>query len=555
MKLSDLFKVSLVASTVALAACGGDIEITPTVNDSSVNNSNNTTNNSGGQSGNDDNADTNPCVTRTVSGTQVQGTFQAPHCVYGTDFAGKNLEITQDISFEPLAGGGAHVFKGALQIGKNCDTSTGCTVETNGPTLSVAPGTTLAFTSGEAIIRIARGAKINAVGTADSPVRFTSAKEFDAFDLDNSGPQFADWGGIMINGMGLTNQCTNAQRAENLCNAKSEGITSNYGGSNNADSSGTIKYAHVFYAGSGPREGGAGDDLNSLTLNAVGSGSSFEFVHIHQGFDDGIEFFGGAANIKHIIVTDTQDDAIDIDAGWQGKAQFIYVQHGSVKTKRDVSYTDDDGVAQLIPAGSDGFMGNNGFETDGEKNGGADYSEAPASNPTIANVTVVTTDQKSIRDNSSSQAAKFDDAIRGMYYNTLFVKADSSNGTSCLEFKDADAAANAESDALNFTSSVLACTANFKNGGDTLPAGEDKETWFTNGGASQILAGAEDVLAADGFSTNANSTAITISANDLSGLNDAFFTQVDYIGAVKSTDTGSDWYKWIQQAVQTANAD
>ena len=100
----------------------------------------------------------------------------------------------------------------------------------------------MAFTSGESIVRIARGAKIDAVGTADAPIRFTSAAEFEAFDLAGTGAQFADWGGIMVNGFGLTNECTNAERDANNCNSDSEGITSYYGGNNNADSSGQIKY-------------------------------------------------------------------------------------------------------------------------------------------------------------------------------------------------------------------------------------------------------------------------------------------------------------------------
>ena len=561
MELKNLFKVSAIVAAMALTGCGGDIEVTPTVNDNSVNNSNNTTNNEGnGNTGGDTGGDTgttNPCTARTVGSTEVQGQFQAPHCVYSTEFASKSLEIESDITFSALENGGAHVFKGALLIGKDCNTSTGCTINENGPTLTVEPGTVMAFTSGESIVRIARGAKIDAVGTADAPIRFTSAAEFEAFDLAGTGAQFADWGGIMVNGFGLTNECTNAERDANNCNSDSEGITSYYGGNNNADSSGQIKYAHIWYAGSGPRDGGAGDDLNSLTLNAVGSGSSFEFLHIHQGFDDGIEFFGGAASIKNIVVTDTQDDAIDVDAGWQGKGQFILVKHGTIKTKQDVTYSDDDGNAQLIPAGTEGFMGNNGFETDGEKNGGADYDQAPASTLNFANVTVLTTDGSSIRDNSASQGMKFDDAIRGMYYNALVVKAEAANGTECLEFtnSDKDEAANAEADDLNFANSVLACAANFKNGSETLPQGEGKEEWFRNDGSNLILGGAEDVLAADGFATNTSSTAITIDANDLSGLNDNFFTTVDYIGAVSDQDTSSEWYQWAKKAIDASNAD
>ncbi|WP_440056400.1 hypothetical protein ACSLBF_20015 (plasmid) [Pseudoalteromonas sp. T1lg65] len=561
MELQNLFKVSAIVAALALTGCGGDIKVTPTVNDSSVTNSNNTTttNNDNGTNGNTDGEEptsTNPCVARTVAGVEVQGTFDAPHCVYGTDFASKALEVETDLTFSPLADGGAHVFEGALLIGKDCDTSTNCTINKNGPTLTVEAGTTMAFMSGEAVLRIARGAKIDAEGTAEAPITFTSANAFEKFDLAELGPQFADWGGIMINGFGFTNECTDAQRADNLCNKGSEGVTSYYGGSDNADSSGSIKYAKIWYAGSGPRDGGPGDDLNSLTLNAVGSGSSFEYIHIHQGFDDGIEFFGGAASIKHIVVTDTQDDGIDVDAGWQGKGQFIYVKHGTITTKKDVEYNDE-GETKLIPAGTPGFMGNNGFETDGEKGSGDDYSEAPASTLNFANVTVLTTDGKSIRDNGSSQGMKFDDAIRGMYYNALVVKEVSNNKTTCIEFKDKDAEANAAANTLNFESSVLACAANFKNGDSFSEnvATENKLEWFENEGSNQILNGKLDVLAADGFSTNAESTNITVAVKDLSTLNDSFFENVDYIGAVSSKDTSSDWYKWVKEAIQAAEAD
>ncbi|WP_105169526.1 hypothetical protein [Pseudoalteromonas sp. T1lg23B] len=549
MKISGLFKVSLVASALVLAGCGGDIKVTPTVNDNSVNNSNNTTNNSGNPTDPtpDPGGKVNPCTKRTVAGNEVQGEFVAPHCVYSTNFAGKTLEIEEDITFAALENGGAHVFDGAIQMGKDCNTTQNCTIDTNGPTLNIEAGTTLAFRSGEAIIRIGRGAKINAVGTAEKPITFTSANVYSEFDIAQTGPQFADWGGIIINGFGLTNQCTNAERAANTCNATSEGITSHFGGKNNADSSGTIKFANIWYAGSGPREGGDGDDLNSLTLNAVGSGSKFDYLHIHQGFDDGIEFFGGAANIKHIVVTDTQDDAIDIDAGWQGNAQFIYVQHGTVTTKKDVTYTDE-GEQKTIPAGSVGYMGNNGFETDGQKGKGDDYSEVPASNPTIANVTVVTTDGKSIRDNSASQAAKFDDAIEGMYYNALFVKAEGANGTDCLEFKKESAEEKAVAGKLMFNNSVMACVNHFK-GGETFASGGSKAEWFTNNASSQILDSAEGVLAANGFATNTASTEVTIQANNLSGLDLSFFDQVDYIGAVSDKESSSTWYKWVEKSL------
>ncbi|MDG1751429.1 MAG: hypothetical protein P8I03_07200 [Thalassotalea sp.] len=533
MQMKSLFKVSAIACALTLVGCGGDIQITPTVNDNST-----TTDNSVSNSNNTSNEGTTEpveCSSYETDAGTVEGSFDGLDCLYNDSFASKNISITANLTFEELPDGGIHVFEDALLIGEDGRTDEGFVVPVNGPTMTVKPGATLAFTSGEAIVRIARGAKIQAVGTAEKPVTFTSAFAYDRHDLEGKGAQYADWGGIIINGNGLTNQCTNAQRAADTCNVGSEGITSYFGGNDNEDSSGKIKWAKIWYAGSGPRVGGEGDDLNSLTLNAVGSGSSFDYLHIHQGFDDGIEFFGGASNIKHIVVTDTQDDAIDVDAGWKGNAQFLFIQHGTVTT-RD---------------GATAFMGNNGFETDGEKNGGDDYSEVPASFPTIANVTVITTDGASVRDEDPSQAHKFDDAIKTNYYNSLAIKTDSSNGTDCIEFKS-DGLKNAAE--IKFNNSVLACSSEFKDA-TQMPAEMSVEQWYENGGINQRVGGDADVLSADGFSTNSASTAITISANDLSDLDSSFFDTVDFIGAVSDQDTSSAWYKWVEAAVTAANND
>ena len=522
MKLKQLFPLSAVAASLILVGCGGgDINITPTVNDNS---STTTTNNNGG--GTTDPV-TNPCAKY----GDAQGTYDGKDCKYDTSFASKNVQINENITFANLADEGVHVLEGALLIGEDCDTTTSCTVPANGPVLNIASGATLAFTSGEAIIRIARGSKINAIGTLDAPITFTSAKAFDRLNAEGTLPKYADWGGIIINGNGITDQCTDAERAANTCNAKSEGIESNFGGNNNADSSGTIRYAKIWYAGSGPKVGGEGDDLNSLTLNAVGSGSEFSFLHIHQGFDDGIEIFGGDADLYNVAVTDTQDDSFDFDAGWQGDASYLFVMHGSV--------TLDDGTVV--------HMGNNGFETDGRK--GSSTAEAPETNATISNVTVITTDEVSVRDEDPSQAFKFDDYVNSDYHNVLIVKADATNGTECIEFKsDAEKTA----DKISFAGSTMACVAEFKNGdtfSDNAPAGlsgTSKATWFDNSGSNVRLGNASDVLAENGFATNTASTNLAAPSADAAS---------SYIGAVSDQDTGSNWYKWVEMAVTAAKAD
>ena len=202
-------------------------------------------------------------------------------------------------------------------------------------------------------------------------------------------------------------------------------------------------------------------------------------------------------------------------------------------------------------------MGNNGFETDGEKNGGAEYSEAPTSNPTFANVTVITSDGSSVRDDDPSQAFKFDDAIKSMYYNTLIVKTDGTNGTNCIEHKS-DGEINV--DEVSFSNSVMACVNEFK-GEQTFISGKEpaaltgtaKADWFDNSGANQRIASTSSVLA-NAFATDVDSADITVTANDLSGLG-AFFQAGNYIGAVSENDTNSDWYKWVEAAVTAADQD
>ena len=537
MDFNRLFKASAIATALILAGCGGDINITPTVVDNSVDNSTNNSNNS----------TTTPvtpvdvtCASYQSTAGTVEGTFDGLDCLYNDSFASKNISITSNITFEELPEGGVHLFEDALQIGNDGDTTTGFTVPTAGPTMTVKPGAVLAFKSGEAIIRIARGAKIQAVGTAAKPISFTSAFAYDRFDDEGKGPLYADWGGIIINGNGITDQCTDAERAAATCNVPSEGITSYFGGNNNADSSGNIKWAKIWYAGSGPKVGGDGDDLNSLTLNAVGSGSEFDYIHIHQGFDDGVEIFGGATTLKHIAVTDTQDDSFDFDAGWQGKAQFLFIKHGTVTTRDGATVS----------------MGNGGFESDGVK--GTSSAQVAPSNPTIANVTVITSDSLSVRDGDPSIAFKFDDEFNANFYNVLMVKTVATQSY-CVTFSSDG---EKQADKIMFHNSVMACDVEFSDADGTFNSGKEPASlsattltaWF-DGTSNQRIAASSSVLAANGFATNTASTDVTITANDLSTLDAGFFDSVNYIGAVSDQDTSSNWYKWVETALTAAAQD
>jgi hypothetical protein len=163
--------------------------------------------------------------------------------------------------------------------------------------------------------------------------------------------QRGDWGGVVINGSA---QCNLA--ANNDC--VSEGGGGFFGGNDNADGSGVLRYVRIEFVG---YEVSLGNELNGLTLNGVGSGTTIEFIQVHQGLDDGIEWFGGTVNAKNLIVTGASDDSFDYCCGFAGKGQFW--------------------IAVQDPDDSD-----TGFEID---NNETDNDALPRVNPTVFNVTLI----------------------------------------------------------------------------------------------------------------------------------------------------------------------
>lgn len=220
--------------------------------------------------------------------------------------------------------------------------------------LTIEPGTQIQGEKGTALL-VMRGAKIMAEGTAAKPIVFTSARPVGQ-------RKSADWGGLILLGKAPIN--TNA--ATGGLDAIFEAVTTaegTYGGSDVADSSGSLKYVRIEFGGEAylPDK-----EFNNLTLCGVGSGTTIDFVHVHRGADDGVELFGGTVNLKHILSTQNEDDGFDTDNGWQGKVQFMVIQH-------------------LTQKGSDA---SNGYESDNHGTA-ASYRQTPRTMPTIYNVTSI----------------------------------------------------------------------------------------------------------------------------------------------------------------------
>lgn len=197
----------------------------------------------------------------------------------------------------------------------------------DGVTLTIEAGTVIKGEAGTGsnatALLIARGGKLNAVGTATSPIIFTSvADEITPEDIaaGNFGSPNLDpdinglWGGVIVLGrapISVSGDATELQ-IEGIPTSDPNGL---YGGNIANDNSGTLKYISIRHGGTNI---GSGNEINGLTLGGVGSGTVIENIEIVSNQDDAIEFFGGTVNVTNLMSWNVGDDGIDTDQSWAG---------------------------------------------------------------------------------------------------------------------------------------------------------------------------------------------------------------------------------------------
>ena len=204
---------------------------------------------------------------------------------------------------------------------------------TSGNTLTIQPGVIVKGEVGSGsnatALIIARGAKIDAQGTATSPIIFTTVAD-EIMPGEIASPNLESdlsglWGGLIILGK------AKASLAGDVTETQIEGIPPSdtnglYGGSDDADNSGILKYVSIRHGGANI---GEGNEINGLTLGAVGSGTVIENIEVIGNQDDGIEWFGGTVNVKNAIIWNAGDDGLDTDQAWAGTLDnFIVVAGG-----------------------------------------------------------------------------------------------------------------------------------------------------------------------------------------------------------------------------------
>ncbi|UKT62388.1 hypothetical protein [Pedobacter mucosus] len=399
----------------------------------------------------------------------------------------------------------------------------------NNATLTIEPGTIIkGDKASKGTLIITRGAKINATGTVDKPIVFTSA-------LAAGARTQGDWGGVILLGKAPVNQGTDVKIEGGLVQpaGKDEKAYIFYGGTEAADNSGTMKYVRIEFGGIAYS---VDNEINGLTMGGVGSGTTLDYIQVYRSGDDAFEWFGGTVNAKHLLAIGTWDDDFDTDFGYSGNVQFALAQR--VSTVADQSQS-------------------NGFESD---NNGTGTDQTPKTSAVFSNVTIL----------GPIKAAG--GAFNANYYHGAQIRRNSSisilnsviSGFPIGIYIDDTKVITAGSTAANFTSGNMVIANNLIYGTKTT------EVIVSNGAASAAIEaklrldnifaqtsfagslfgnaylyttdfGSGATLGNADFTLSATSAAATGAAFTNAKVSGSFFTQVSYKGAFGSENWAAGW--------------
>lgn len=375
---------------------------------------------------------------------------------------------------------------------------------TNGVTLTIQPGTRIiSDVTEKGALCIERGGKIEANGTAAQPIVFTSGKA-----AGSRAP--GDWGGIVILGKAKTNRSSTP--------VIEGGLDRPYGGADDADNSGTLRYVRIEYAGIAAF---ANSEVNALTLGGVGSGTTIAYIQTSYANDDAYELFGGKVNLKYLVAAYTADDDFDFDFGYTGKIQYA--------------------VSLRDPAFVDGGDAGNGIESDNDNP------------PTITPLTTraVMSNFTFVGPNGATGTLANHNFANRFRRNTRFVLRNSilmgyqKGGFSIEQDETATAYKN---DLSVFSDNLVHAVASPYRSGSTVITGAEMQTkaeasgCITYANASDINLESPFNLTNPNFAPKAGSPALTgaVYNGDL----DAFFTTGTFRGAVGTTNWLSGWTRF-----------
>ncbi|MFT6507835.1 hypothetical protein [Colwellia polaris] len=470
MQMTKFFRISAISAALVLAGCGGDIELSSDVD------------NSVGDTVINNPAPVNPDLGVELPGIPSSSLSAEVSAAVGFDVQVQVVDgqVTEDTTLASSDGSKPvfYAISGGLEI-------------MGGATLTIDKDAVLFGQSGNDYLVVHRDAKIMAEGTKSEPIIFTSLQ-----DVKGEEVSAGQWGGIVILGNAPSNKCP-SDGSECALQIEGVGEGAVFGGNNWEDNSGVLKYVVVKFAG---YEIAPDNELNGVTFGGVGSGTTVDYLQVHANADDGVEFFGGAVDAKHLVLTGNKDDSIDWDNGFKGRLQHIFVQHAA-----------NAGEA------------NRAIEAD---NDGSTPDKEPMSNPTLSNMTIMGNNFDTA--DKDSEGIYLREGTSASIYNTV-ITGPAEMGE-CLEFEAGQTVTNAESGNIVIQNSTIACNngENFKNAGDF-----DLEAWFT--GEATNMVSTSILIDEDGVPSSQSPLLGT--GQDTSAV-DTWFDVTDYQGAF---DGATDW--------------
>lgn len=419
------------------------------------------------------------------------GTLSTGDVVGGKQICSLTGSITSNVR---LNNNFAYQLEGAVFIGEDVGGDpANPTPDRASAILTIDAGTTLFGAAGEDYLVISRGSQIRSNGTRTAPVIMTSRDE--VFGTSDNANDRGKWGGLIINGRAPINDCIDGTATGGAigCEKSGEGSSGLFGGGAADDNSGNLFFTRVSFAGNLINDE---DQLNGIAFQGVGNSTQVDYIQVHNNIDDGVEFFGGTVNAKHVVLTGNGDDSFDWTDGWIGKVQYVIVDQA------------DD-------------LGDRGIEGD---NRGSNNTLTPRSNPIISNLTFIggAAGDTGVLLRAGTNAALYNGIVTG-FQDAGFDIDDASTAT--------------EATAGNITlNSFLIAGNNADLEADN--AVEDAAQTAVIGAGSNIIVGGAVTVSDENYVPGAPEQAVT--ATNVNAV-DPFFDAVTYIGAVE--DANDTWYQ------------
>ena len=374
--------------------------------------------------------------------------FDPQNAVYPATNVNVTANITTDTHW---TAGNTYYLKGQIYVKNNATLTIDAGVVIKGDKTATGAG-----------LFVTKGAKVNAIGTATSPIVFTS-------DQAPGQRVTGDWGGVVLLGKASYNINNGVNNIEGIPTS----ADTEFGGGltpDDNDNSGTLKYVRIEFAGYvyAPNA-----EINGLTFGAIGRGTTIDYVQVSHANDDSFEWFGGTVNCKHLVAFRGLDDDFDTDNGFSGNVQFCL-------GVRDPQVSDNPTIST-----------SNGFESDNNATSG---SSSPFTTAVFSNVTIIGPHYRVTLPNGGTIATGFgrDAQLRRnskqKIFNTLFM--DYNNG---LNVDGVTTETNALNNELKFKNNIMAANTSGKvayvNASGNNPS-FNVATWYAAGNNTTVTTSA-----------------------------------------------------------------